>query len=525
MQAIPSISVAPQPAPAPTESPAEGNNVGNDHFSRHLSDARRQVDRHEHDAKTAANDAKDRKPQTATEEKHTKGSKPTEKMETTASKHTDRADTGKDEKKANDTVAVNDRDLLQQILQSSMLSSTLNESGKSTGKITGNAEIVPADNDTLVIRQTKSILSLQDMSTQQTQGRKTILATVLDKVTGEQAPATIAQAPATIAQDQSMEEPVQQPGAQPEKMVVERWQTQFRYADTTAASSQEKTPIDQVKTEIPGMTLSSQTIQATITPDATPTAARAHGTAGNGVEVPQPPQDANSNFIHSNLPGVTTTDAEANASNEQQSGQADQNMAGNTTLANGSQAPAPPTGQETPLIFSLDQTGTASTPLSGLETSGSTSQHLPSGIDVPHSQIIDQVAGHLTMNRKLESGTIALRLHPAELGELRMEIKVEQDNIKAHITTQNPQVQDLLDRNLPRLRQALEQQGMNLAHMQVSLTTDDGGNGQFFQEQFNRQQFNHSSRTNSSRGNFSLPEEDMDEPYAADPNQNLSVHI
>ncbi len=501
MQAIPAISVAPQPAPAPAESPAAGNNVGNDHFSRHLSDARRQVDRHEHDAKTAANDTKGRKPQTAAEKKHTKRSKPAEGTETTAGKHADGTDTGKDAIKADDSVTVHDEDLLQQILQDSSLSNTLNGSG----------------DDTLVIRQTENAPVLQDMSTQQAQGRKTILATVLDKVTGEQPVAT-------IAQEQSMENPVQQPGAQPEKMVVERWQAQFSYADTMAASSQQESP-NQGKTEIPGMTLSSQTIQATVTPDGAQTAARAHGTAGNGVEVPQPPQDANSNYIHSNLPGVTTTDAEADSSNDQQPGQAGRNMAGNTAPANGSQASVPTTGQETPLIFSLDQTGSASAPLSGPATSGSMSLHLPSGIDVPHSQIIDQVAGQFTMNRKLESGTITLRLHPAELGELRMEIKVEQDNIKAHITAQNPQVQDLLDRNLPRLRQALEQQGMNLAHMQVSVATDDGGNGQFFQEQFNRQQFSHSSRTNSSRNIFSLPEEDMDEPYAIDPDQNLSVHI
>ncbi len=43
-----------------------------------------------------------------------------------------------------------------------------------------------------------------------------------------------------------------------------------------------------------------------------------------------------------------------------------------------------------------------------------------------------------------------------------MEIKVEQDNIKAHIIAQNPQAQEMIDRHPPRLREALELQGLNL---------------------------------------------------------------
>ena len=244
------------------------------------------------------------------------------------------------------------------------------------------------------------------------------------------------------------------------------------------------------------------------------------------MEAPGTPQDANSNFIHSNLPGVKTiTDAQTSSGNEQQPGQSDQGPAKNSVLTPDLQTPVSQAGPDVPLVFSLDQTGTQAGRVSGLDNPGSLSLHLPSGVEIPHSQIIDQVTGHFAVNRSLESGTITMRLHPAELGELRMEIKVEQDNIKAHITAQNPQVQDILERNLPRLREVLQQQGMNLAHMQVSVTTDGGGNSQLFQEQFNRQQFENPGRSNTSRVSFSLPEEDQESPLSVDPNQNLSVHI
>jgi flagellar hook-length control protein FliK len=180
--------------------------------------------------------------------------------------------------------------------------------------------------------------------------------------------------------------------------------------------------------------------------------------------------------------------------------------------------------QDTPLIFSLDQAGQ----LRGLQGSQEGMQvstlRLPSGTKVPHSQIVNQVTDHFSINRNLESGSVTLRLHPAELGELRMEIKVEQDNIKAHITTHNPQVQDILDRNIPKLREVLEQQGMNLEHIQVTVAADDGGSGQLFQEQFEQNRFNRNLRRNAHQMDFAISEEEMDIPVLDSDEQSLSVH-
>ena len=145
-------------------------------------------------------------------------------------------------------------------------------------------------------------------------------------------------------------------------------------------------------------------------------------------------------------------------------------------------AQQPVFGQETqPLVFSLPQNSpqplAASSPLAP-----SAAYHLPSGLVVPEGTVADQVIAHFAVNRRLETGTVNLKLHPQELGELRMEIKVEQDNIKAHIITQSPQAQEMIDRHLPRLRETLAQQGLHLQQVEVTVAAHDHTGREHFQD-------------------------------------------
>ena len=198
-------------------------------------------------------------------------------------------------------------------------------------------------------------------------------------------------------------------------------------------------------------------------------------------------QDVNGHFIHSNLPngasGLVGQTAQDGTAGEQ----------AGTTMDNRGEQPMDPQVQgqggnnsDTPLIFSLDQ-GNSSSHSQGITSGSPASAPLtPGQLEVHEDSIVRQVQDHFSLRGNLESGRVVLKLHPEELGELRMEIKVEQDNIKAHITTQNPQVQEILDRHMPRLREALEQQGFNLEQVEVTVAADDGNQSDFFQE--NRQQ-------------------------------------
>lgn len=223
-------------------------------------------------------------------------------------------------------------------------------------------------------------------------------------------------------------------------------------------------------------------VPATASPGAT------GGSTGDGQ-----PIDIENNYIRANLPNKTASNTSEEGSGQSQNTpfQAKQEETvvpkGPTTeglttteqiiLQKGVTNPGP---ESQPLVFAHHRFGEQNA-LSGT-TSASTSFSLPSGSTVPETTVVDQMIAHFSMNRRLETGTVNLKLYPQELGELRMEIKVTQDNVKAHIIAQNPQAQEMIDRHLPRLREALEQQGLHLQQVEVTLAAQDNATDGRFQE-------------------------------------------
>ncbi|MFK5926671.1 MAG: flagellar hook-length control protein FliK [Desulfuromusa sp.] len=94
---------------------------------------------------------------------------------------------------------------------------------------------------------------------------------------------------------------------------------------------------------------------------------------------------------------------------------------------------------------------------------------LTSGQQVTDSQIFDQVVTQISGSVNGESGRMVLRLHPAELGSLKLEVVVEGDRIRANLHAQSHQVQEVLERNLPQLRNALAEQGLKIDQFQVNI--------------------------------------------------------
>lgn len=108
--------------------------------------------------------------------------------------------------------------------------------------------------------------------------------------------------------------------------------------------------------------------------------------------------------------------------------------------------------------------------------------NLASGRQLPEAALVQQVVTHLSGSSDGETGKMVLRLKPAELGELKIELVMEGDRLKAHLHAQSQQVQEVLERNLPQLRDALQQKGLQMDDFRVSV--DSGRNqGQGFQQQ------------------------------------------
>ncbi len=306
-----------------------------------------------------------------------------------------------------------------------------------------------------------------------------------------------------------------------ENVVVERWSATFstKMAPGTGPGTAAG-PADPGKNATIGQTL--------VTVQRIPENEEIVSSAPAGARTPQVDtggqrQDINSSYIHANLPNQATRDDTGAGTGQQPGGDKRREP---TDIQRGDQIrqqPASPVADDQPLVFSLDQAGGISNGQGQQVTGPSTSMHQAPGMPVSDAHVMNQVIHHFRGDRQLESGTVVLRLHPQELGELRMEIKVEQDNIKAHITTNNLQVQDILDRHLPRLREALEQQGMNLEQMQVTVATGDNGNPQLFQEHRGGQQARRPVRSiGSNQRVFTMPDDET-APGQQKEDQNLSI--
>ena len=132
-------------------------------------------------------------------------------------------------------------------------------------------------------------------------------------------------------------------------------------------------------------------------------------------------------------------------------------------------------------------------PVQGLEANKALASspvvQLTSGQQVPESQIFDQVVTQISGSVNGESGRMVLRLQPAELGSLKIELIVEGDRVRANLHAQTQQVQEVLERNLPQLRNALIEQGLKIDQFLVSVDKDHDQQGQFE----NLQQQNNSS--------------------------------
>ncbi len=321
------------------------------------------------------------------------------------------------------------------------------------------------------------------------------------------------------------------------EVVVEHWSATFSSRMTGQASRGTAAGNTTAATDSPAVSLTSQpgtdsTIGQTLVSvqrigegeemlPAAPSGARAQQVDTGGQR-----QDINSSYIHANLPNQATRGEGGGTGNGQQPG-GDRGQDTPDLRTGGDQVRqqqgSPATGDQ-PLVFSLDQAGGIGVTSGHQVTSGSTPLHQAPGLPVSDAHVMDQVIQRFSTDRQLESGTMVLRLHPQELGELRMEIRVEQDNIKAHITTNNPQVQEILDRHLPRLREALEQQGMNLEQMQVTVASGDNSNTQLFQEHRGRQETRRSVRTiGTNRPVFTIPDEEQEAAGLQAGDRNLSI--
>jgi flagellar hook-length control protein FliK len=115
---------------------------------------------------------------------------------------------------------------------------------------------------------------------------------------------------------------------------------------------------------------------------------------------------------------------------------------------------------------------------------------LPSGTVVHEDDVVQQLIERFKISGKLGETKINIKLNPAELGELKIDISVKDGSIKAHVVAQSQYALDIIDKNLSKLRAVLEDQGFVIDEISVTSESESVGDSNLFDSQlFNQNDY------------------------------------
>ena len=115
----------------------------------------------------------------------------------------------------------------------------------------------------------------------------------------------------------------------------------------------------------------------------------------------------------------------------------------------------------------------------------------------------DQVAEKVQMMMSKNLKNLDIRLDPPELGRMQIRMTMNNDLANVHFTVTNPQARDMIEQTLPRLREMLAQQGMQLADSSVQQQSSG-------QQQSGYAASHRSGQGNSEQGFSGVADESVD---------------
>lgn len=104
-----------------------------------------------------------------------------------------------------------------------------------------------------------------------------------------------------------------------------------------------------------------------------------------------------------------------------------------------------------------------------------------------HENILSQVKEGAVTHDGKGNGQMSIRLNPGELGELKIQVRMEDNRFKVEVQADNRMVKDLLMSNLDSLKEALSGKNLNMDAFNVS-TGGGGFNGPLHEERGREQQ-------------------------------------
>lgn len=138
-------------------------------------------------------------------------------------------------------------------------------------------------------------------------------------------------------------------------------------------------------------------------------------------------------------------------------------------------------------------------------------------------QIMNQIVEYMKFNISEETQKMEMRLHPASLGTVNVQIAAKDGVITAQFTTQNEAVRAVLETQLIQLKEQFEEQGIKVDAVEVTVANHAYGD-QSFEGQRNMDQDKGKTKKGTRRINLDLLDGD-EELAEMDDSERIAVEM
>ncbi|MFV0438999.1 MAG: flagellar hook-length control protein FliK [Desulfopila sp.] len=147
------------------------------------------------------------------------------------------------------------------------------------------------------------------------------------------------------------------------------------------------------------------------------------------------------------------------------------------------QAFIPVTGEQLPadLGFSATLTGQPASPAASSTLQSTMTVHHPSS-PYQDEAVLQQIADRFHLQSQERTTRLNIKLQPAELGKLDINLVMKEGSIRAHVVVQSGQVQEILEKNMNKLKSILAEKGVAIEEFVVS-TRNEAIDQPFFPEE------------------------------------------
>jgi len=167
---------------------------------------------------------------------------------------------------------------------------------------------------------------------------------------------------------------------------------------------------------------------------------------------------------------------DAQQDNSQDMGNTPQSQS--SSLQNNQLTPANPSGSEFSILTGTPQDSSTTPVIDPTRTT-----MLPSGLIVHEDDVVQQLVERFQVSRRQLENRVNIKLHPAELGELNINLSVKEGSIRAHVVAQSHHVQEIIEKNIAKLKTVLEDQGFTVAEISISSESESVGDFDLFDQQ------------------------------------------